>query len=403
MRVLLVNQYVGLPDTAGGTRHYSLGRELVRRGHQVTMVTASFSHMLRRDFLEPGQNLLRREVDGLDIIFLRTPAYDGNGPRRVWNMVGFARQAWQLPDELIGPRPDVVIGSTPQPFAALAAEHWARTRGIPFVLEVRDLWPQTLLDLGQMSPYHPFILTLASVERQLYRRANRIISLLPCAADHMAARGADPARIRWIPNGVDFEVATYRPPSPGQKFTVIYAGTHGMSNQLDSVIDAAVRLREAGWSDRLCIRMIGDGPEKARLKARAEAEQLSFVRFEEPVPKGQIFQVLAEADAFVYVLKDSPLYRWGVSPNKLFDYLAAGRPIICGFRSPYNPVAEAQAGLVIPPADGEAIAAAIIRLAEAPPAERLAMGENGRAYAEARHSFGVLGERLEQMLAEMVS
>lgn len=403
VRVLLVNQYVGTPDTAGGTRHYSLARQLIRRGHEVTMVTASFSHMLRQERLGAGQRLLKQVRDGIHLIWLRTPGYDRNGPRRFVNMLAFARQVGRLPDDLVGGRPDVVVGSSPQPFAALAAEGWARTRGIPFVLEVRDLWPQTLVDLGQMSPAHPVVLALTAVERTLYRRARRIISLLSGAGEHMAAKGADPAKVTWIPNGVDLDLVPYRPPEPGPRFTIIYAGAHGLSNNLDSVIAAACRLRDAGWADRLCIRFIGDGPEKPRLRERAAREGVSFVQFEPPVPKEQIFGVLQEADAFIIATQNTDLYRWGYSPNKLFDYLAAGRPIICALRSPYDAVTEAGAGLTVPPDDPEAMAAAIIRMAEAPPEVRRAMGERGRAYAQAHHSFGVLGERFERVLMEVVS
>lgn len=403
MRVMLVNQYVGTPDMAGGTRHYSLARQLIRRGHEVTMVTASFSHMLRQERLPPGQRLLKQIVDGIGLIWLRTPSYDGNGPRRFMNMLAFARQVERLPDGLLGAKPDVVIGSSPQPFAALAAERWARARGVPFVLEVRDLWPQTLVDLGRMSPAHPVVLALTAVERKLYRRARRIISLLSGAGEHMAVKGADPAKVAWIPNGVDLDMVPYRPADSGERFTIIYAGAHGLSSNLDSVIAAACRLREAGWADRLRIRFIGDGPEKPRLREWAEREGLTFVHFEPPVPKGEIFSVLQEADAFVIATQNTDLYRWGYSPNKLFDYLAVGRPIICALRSPYDAVTEAGAGVTVPPDDPEAMAAAIVQLAEAPPEARRAMGERGRAYAETHHSFGILGERFEQVLMEVVS
>lgn len=402
MRVWIVNQYAGLPARPGGTRHYSLARELIRRGHQPVIIGSSFAHMTRSDTGPAEADTRSEQVDGVPFMWLRTPPYEGNSLARIKNMLTFSRRVWREDGLAQFERPDVIVGSSPHLFAALSAERLARRYGVPFVLEVRDLWPQTLVDLGQFSPFHPAILAFGMVERYLYHRASRIISLLPLAHDHMAAKGADPAAVVWIPNGVDLSLIPPTPcPSGRDGFTVIYAGAHGLSNQLSTVLEAAYHLEKVGAPVRF--RLIGDGPEKGALREMAQRFGLRSVQFEDPVPKAEIFAVLQEADAFIITHQDAPLYRWGMSQNKLFDYLAVGRPIICGSNCPYNPVAEAKAGFVVHPTDSIEMAAAVRRMADTPWPERQAMGERGRAFAELHHRFEHLGERFEQVLRDCVA
>jgi glycosyltransferase involved in cell wall biosynthesis len=400
LRVWIVNQYVNLPDQPGQTRHYSLGRELVRRGHEVTVVTSSFSHMTRQEMvLAPGEQWKHQQVDGITFAWLRTPSYSGNSLARLWNILLFAFRVWFGVGLQGLPAPEIIIGSSPFPSAACAAERLARRCGVPFVLEVRDLWPQTLIDLGRLSPRHPVVWVLERLERYLYRRAAAIISLLPKAAEHMTAKGARPEQVLWLPNGIDLsQVPISSPCLRTPPFTVVYAGSHNRSNNLDTLLDAAALLQQQGFSGRMMLRLIGDGPEKARLQRRALEESISLVRFEPALPKSRIYQALGEADAFVIDHPDSPLYRWGVSPNKLFDYLAVGRPIICGIEAGGTPVEEAAAGLVIPPGDPAAMADAIRQLAQSPITDRLAMGERGRAYAALHHDYARLAEQLEETL-----
>jgi glycosyltransferase involved in cell wall biosynthesis len=402
MRILLINQHVGLPGAAGGTRHHSLARELVRRGHEVTIVCTSFAHMTRTERLAPGEDYKQETLDGVSFIWLRTPPYAGNTGARLWNMLVFARKVLQVARRTRLPQPDVVIGSSPQPFAALAAERLARALGAPFVLEVRDLWPQTLIDLGRISPRHPLIVLMGAVERHLYQQACRIISLLPGATDHMVAKGAAPEKVVWLPNGVDFSLVPEGGPAAERDyFTVLYAGTHGLSNALDTVLDAAHVVGRRGLGGRIRFRFVGDGPAKAALEQRTLREGLSsLVTFEPAVPKAAVFAVMQESDCCVMTMHDTPLYRWGISPNKLYDYLAAGRPVVLACNCPYDPVTEAGAGYTVPPADPEALAGAIIRLYELDGAERVAMGRRGRAYALEHHSFPRLGARLEAVLAD---
>jgi len=385
-------------------RHHNLAGELARRGHQVIIFASSFDHRTRQENrLAPGKRMKREDIDGVPYVWLRTPPYPGNTSARVWNMAVFAGRIWGAGKVEGLERPDLIIGSSPHLFAALAAQRLAGRFRVPFVFEVRDLWPQSLVDLGNVSARHPVVRGLEKIERYLYRRAARIISLLPGAVDHMAEKGADRERVVWIPNGINTDlVPPPEPPRNDGAFTVMYAGAHGLANALDSVLDAAAVLRQEDLDRRILIRFIGDGPEKSRLQEVATQRELNNVRFDDPMPRNRIYDLLREADAFVMPLKYSPVFRWGVSPNKLFDYLATARPVIFSVNSPNNPVEEAQAGITVPPENPLTLAQAIKELFYMSQEERWEMGLRGREYVEKHHSFSRLADKLEKVLADAV-
>src|SRR5690606_6268386 len=343
------------------------------------------------------------EHDGVQFLWLRAPRYEGNGVSRAWNMLQFARRIERLLPTAGLARPDVVIGSTPPPFAPFAALRLAERRGVPFVLEVRDLWPQTFVDLGLMPPWHPFVRLLARVERRLYRRAARIVSVLPNAARYMVEKGAAAEAITYIPNGVELaSLPSPEPPVEDGVFTVVYAGAHGYINGLDTILDAAERLQRDPGASHVRLRFIGDGAEKAALRQRAAAAGLTNVRFDDAVPNARLYELLTEADAFVANVRNSPLYKYGISINKLYDYMAMARPTAIAITAFNNPIDEAGAGLSVPADDGEGLARAIAELAAMSPEQRWAMGLRGRRYVEAHHDYARLAERFEACLLSAI-
>ncbi len=295
-----------------------------------------------------------------------------------------------------GPRPDVIVGSSPHPFGALSALALARRFCVPFVLEVRDLWPESLVELASISRRHPLFRALLRIESILYRNSDRILTLLPCAAEYIAQRGGPKGRIEWIPNGVDLAPVPPPPPPADGVFRVMYAGSHGTANGLDALLDAA------GGLSRVRFILMGDGTEKARLRERACREGLSNVEFRNPVPKGDVVRVLQSADACLMILKKADVFSWGISPNKLFDYFAAGRPVLFGVSTPHNPVEEARAGFTFAPDDPASLCKAIRRLMELPKTERDEMGLRGTRYVEQRHDWRRLGIEFERNLLESI-
>jgi glycosyltransferase involved in cell wall biosynthesis len=294
-------------------------------------------------------------------------------------------------------KPDIVIGSSLTLFAAFAAERLARRLDVPFVLEIRDLWPQTLIDMG-MHPHHPAVVGFGVIERYLYRNADKIVTLLPNASDYFVSRGAQPNDITWIPNGVDMELMGLpQAPTSHDVFAVIYAGSHGLSDALDSVLDAAAILH-AEAKGRFRFRLIGDGPHKRDLRRRVEKEGVFNVVFDDPMPRQHIFSTLQNADAFILTAKKTDLYCYGISPNKLHEYMAAARPTIFAGNSHNNPIAEADAGITVAPENPRAIATAVSALAAMSSDERFSMGLRARRYVEEHHNFTTLANRLEQVL-----
>jgi glycosyltransferase involved in cell wall biosynthesis len=405
MNIWIVNQYAIPPSQPGITRHFSFAAALNQRGHDVTLIAASFDHVTRRETrLSPGERFRIEMIEGVRFLWLRTPPYEGNTTRRVWNMLVFASRLWRRCGMQELRPPDVIVGSSPHLFGAFAAWRLARAFGVPFVLEVRDLWPEVLVELGSVRPDHPVVRVLAWIERTLYRNAAQVITLWPNSPPYIAARGGHRDRIVWIPNGVALEEIHAQPLSTSAgSFTVMYLGAHGLANSLHTLVDAAALLQAEGYADKVRFRFIGDGPKKSDLIRQAQTAGLDgMVRFEAPIPKQSVDDVMAEANIFILPLHQCNLFRWGMSPNKLFDYMAAARPVVTAVDASSNPVVEAGAGLSVPAGDAGALAEAIKTLLAMSPQERWQMGLRGRRYVEAHHDTARLAERFEACLLSAV-
>jgi lipopolysaccharide/colanic/teichoic acid biosynthesis glycosyltransferase len=397
LNVWIVNQYAQPPTHPGGTRHHALGRHLIARGHNVTIVASPLSYLtLDRSDASPESP---DTVDGVRYVWVEAPSYADNGLGRLRSMMVFAVKVGMGRRAKALGRPDVVVGSSPHPFAAAAARRVAHRFGVPFILEIRDLWPDSLVDIGRISRRHPFILLLSRLERSLYRSSARVVSLLPSAASVIEARGARTGSVSWIPNGVDLsEVPEPQPRQEHDSFTLTYAGALGRANALDFVIDAAQKLAERGEEVRF--RLIGSGTEKGRLEGRVKSLGLHNVLFEPPIPKENIYGALADSDAFLMPLMRGDVFRYGVSPNKLFDYFAAARPVIFAVNASNDPVSAAGAGLRIPSEDASALIGAIRLFRGMTADERWAMGMRGRRYVEESHNLSNLAGRFSQLLMD---
>jgi glycosyltransferase involved in cell wall biosynthesis len=408
MRAWIVNQFLVPPSRAGGTRHWSLARRLARCGYDVSLV--GWENEADRTSMPSVTESAGRGSVEFQMVRLRTRHRHGQIWRRAVNMLRFA---WALRGHIRGRNvsPDVIVGSTPTHFTAFIALREARRRGVPFVLEVRDIWPQTLIDLGGYSPWHPGVLLLGALERYLYRSADHIVSLLPLAVEHIVNKGGDATKVTWIPNGVDFEMlpeslsseleydAGSTEPAP---FRVLYTGAHGLANALDAVVDTASLLHERAPGS-FEFTFIGKGHRKHLLQERVSREGITNVSFHPPVSKQEVYEHLAGADALIVNMNEGSLYRFGISFNKLFDYLAVGRPIIFGSAAVNDPVRASGGGISVAANDAGAMAEALEQLRDIPPAERAEMGARGLAYVKEHHDMDLLGRRLAQVLDGVVN
>jgi len=408
VRILLVNHYAGSPRHGMEFRPYYLAREWVRAGHEVMIVAASYSHVRAVQPEVPGQ-AVEEIIDGNRYRWLPVPRYAGNGVGRVRNILSFLRQlradAWRLTREF---RPDAVIASSTYPMDVWVAKKLAKLAKAKLVYEVHDLWPLSLIELSGMSPRHPFAMLCGKAEADAYRDADVVVSMLPCVHEHMASRGLDLRKLHIVPNGFSPEewqgasaplgatlAAHLDAERAAGRVIVGYAGSMGLPNALDVLLDAAAKLRE----QPLSFVLVGGGHEAARLAERAQAEGLVNVRFFAPIPKAQIPTLLSRFDIAYIGWQRTPIYRFGIAPNKLIDYLMAGRAVLHSVEAGNDPVAEAGAGLTVPPEDAEAVAQGVLKLAALSPSEREAMGQRGRAFAMTHHAFPVLAARFIEALS----
>lgn len=400
--VWILNHYAQEPSGAGGTRHFHLAEYLQTYGWCATVIAASVEHQSGSQRLFPGEMQRCDHFKGVPFLWVRTPEYEGNGGGRMRNMLAYTWAVLQRRTTAALPRPDVVIGSSVHPFAAVAGALLASRFKVPFIFEVRDLWPQTLVDMGRLRDDALITRALRLLERWLYHRAARTVVLLPLAWQYIVPLGIAKENVVWIPNGVDlslFPRATQAPEHGDGVFTLMYFGAHGQANGLDNVLRAMQHVQERAEGRHIRLRLIGDGPLKPALLQQADALGLHNVIFEPPVPKSQIPLLSTQADAFVIAVLSLPkLYRFGISMNKLFDYLAAERPIIIASDAANNPVADALAGLTVPPDRPKALADAIVQIANTPLNQRQRMGRAGREYVEQNHGFDQLAQRLAQTL-----
>lgn len=402
MNIWLINHYANSPGSPGDARHYSHARELIRRGHGVRIVACSFLHQ-RREYLPVAttQHWENTVQDGVPFTWIQACSYEGESFKRIWNMFEFAHRAgrrnWAAGLEI----PDVILGSTPHPFAALAAERLAAHYKVPFLLEVRDVWPYVLTEVGGHSAYHPFVQLVDRIMRYLYLRASRIVMFSRDSTSLLQEYGADPRKIVWIPHGVDLTMCPAPQPAPNDGvFMVTYIGAHEQWNSLDTVLNAA-QILQTSETQGVIIRFVGDGSRKQGLVDRAKAESIRNVRFEDPVPKEQIHKMLHTSDAFVINNhRDQVSKRW-MSFNKLYEYLAAGRPVVFGSYTENDPVRESGGGISVTADDPLALAEGIRFMANRSPQELAGYGARGRLHIEKNYSIPVLVNRFETVVNEV--
>jgi glycosyltransferase involved in cell wall biosynthesis len=403
MNILYLNHYAGSPALGMEYRPYYLAREWVRTGHRVQVVAADFSHVRARQ-PQAGDET----IDGIAYRWLTTPPYQGNGLGRVNNIWAFCRQVWAMADRLVAElQPDAVIASSTYPMDIWVARRIARKTKARMVFEVHDLWPLSPIELSGMSPRHPFIRLVQKAEDDAYRDADVVVSMLPKVHSYMASRGLDLKKLTIVPNGITLDewqgtpahlrddVAQAIAARRAAGHTVVgYAGSMGLPNALDHLLDAARLLQ----GEPMSIVMVGDGHERARLAQRLASEGLAHVTMLPPIPKAQIPSLLAAIDIAFIGWQRVPIYRFGIAPNKLMDYMMAGCAVLHSVEAGNDPVAESSCGLTVAPESAPAIADGLRRLAALPAAERRAMGERGRAFVLAHHTYPVLARRFIQAM-----
>lgn len=405
MNILYINHYAGSIYHGMEYRPYYLAREWVKHGHNVTIVASNYSHIRQKNIeLNADLDYLEEMIDGIRYFWCKTPPYGENGIKRVINIFAFLRKVWNLKDNIIANhKPDLVIASSTYPFDTLLAKEIAKKHQAKFVYEVHDLWPLTPMEVGGMSRWHPFIMAMQWAENYGYKNADKVVSLLPKADKYMQEHGMDKDKFIYISNGVavsDWLNATKKMPNEHQnelsrlkhienKFIIGYAGGMGEANALDFLLDAAKLIGDKS----IHVVMIGDGPKKEHLQARIKTELIENITILPAINKLQIPDFLSACDALYIGWNKLPIYRFGICPNKLFDYMLAQKPIIHSVTAGNDLVDEARCGLSVAAEDINEISSAIQNMKNLKAENRERMAKNGHDYVLRNHDYRILATR----------
>jgi glycosyltransferase involved in cell wall biosynthesis len=402
MHILLIHQAFAALDEAGGTRHHEMARHLVHQGHQVTILASPVSYLTGKTRQLSVRWVERQEdIPGLTILRAYTyAALHRSFVHRIFSFLSFMISSFLI--GLSVRKVDLVWGTSPPIFQGVTAWLLARLKQVPFLFEVRDLWPAFAVAVGVLQN-KTLIAASEWLERFLYRRADRVVVNSPGFIDHVNQRGA--RQVHLIPNGADPDMfenivtsSAFRQEHGFEKhFLVVYAGAHGMSNDLTIILQAADQLRQ---EKTIHFLLVGDGKEKNGLIEEAQSLHLANLTFIPPVAKLEMAEILSTADAGIAILKPIELYKT-TYPNKVFDYMAAGCPVILAIDGVIRQVVEeANAGIFVSPGQPRPMADAIRSLAR-DANQCSAMGQAGKAYIRQHFDRARLAADFANLLAEM--
>lgn len=400
MHVAYIHQHFTTTGGATGTRSYEFARRLIDAGHRVTMICGMFD--LSDVKVDPGRRVGGMEVDGIQVRCVAEPYANRMGfTRRVLAFGRFARAATRIVRSLDA---DLVFATSTPLTVGIPGSRGARALGVPFVFEVRDLWPELPIALGIIR--NPLLKWYTRrLERRIYRAAARIVALSPGMKEGIARAGYPQDRITMIPNGCDLDL--FRPcdePLDDPRFgspdelRAVFTGAHGMANGLNAVLDAAAELKRRGERG-IRIIFLGKGGEKRQLMERSRADGLDgLVTWLDPIPKKELASVLPRMDVGLMILRNLPAFYYGTSPNKFFDYIACGIPVLNNYPGWLaEMIGRQRCGLAVPPDDPRAFADALVHLRDHRDEAR-EMGRRGRALAEAEFDRSRLAGRFVELL-----
>lgn len=407
MNIWILNHYAIPPSLGGLTRHYYFSKFLGKKGHKVRIFTSSMIHNTKINMVE-GKELYREQItDGIEYTFVRAGDYHANGFSRIKNMLDFPLNLWRLRNTF--ERPDVIYTSSPDLFAAFAAIHIAKQKKVSCVVEVRDLWPESIIEYKGISRKNPVILVLQQLEKWIYKKADRIIFTMEGGKDYIVQRGwqnvVDLEKVYHVNNGVDIEEFDHnrdncRLEHPQllnpDTFKVVYTGSVRMVNNLKPLVEAAKLLKERAGAN-IQFLVYGDGNEREELQRYANEISADNIAFLGHVDKKYIPFILSQSDLNLIHVKQTDIMRFGCSLNKLFDYLASGKPILSDLVCRYDLIERCDCGVVIKQQTAAAIAHAVMDFYNADKEKQNRWGANARQ-AALEYDYPALTAKLEQVL-----
>ena len=405
MNILLINHYAGSDYHGMEFRPYYMAREWTKMGHKVTILGADFSH-LRKKNPKISKDFEEEIIDDITYVWVKTPEYKGNGIGRIKNISTFM---WKLrcnykkiADKY---KPDAVIASSTYPLDIYPAHRIAKRCSAKLCFEIHDLWPLSPMEIGGFSEKNPAIIVLQRAEDFAFKNSDVIVSILPNADKHIKERGFSTDKFVYVPNGIIVNKEKKTPPMEKTierlqelkeqgYFLVGYTGNHSPANVLDTLIDAGKYTDD----EKVKYILIGNGNVKDQLKAYAKDNNVQNVEFLDPILKDNMDNALQLLDVCFISLKKQNLFNYGVSPNKLFDYMMAGRPIIYAVEASNDPVKDCGCGISVPAEDPKAVAEAVMQLKTLSKEEADKMGAKGKQYVLENHMYEPLAVRFLEAL-----
>ncbi|HIA71252.1 MAG TPA: glycosyltransferase WbuB [Phycisphaerales bacterium] len=390
LNIWWINQFALPSSQPGGGRHAQIARTLAKRGCATTIVASSTNYMTGRE-MEPVDTC--EESSEFDFVQIPVGWRGPGGIGKLLRMRAFGKKLSS--GKWIGERsrPDVIIGSSPSLHAALSASELAAKFDVPFILEVRDIWPLSLVEVAGVSQNHPVVKHLYRLEEKIVSRASQIMSLLPNAHEYFSKYGVLQEKIDWIPNGVDLDLFSMPKKDTNAKETVVmYLGSMGSPNGMLTILKAAKILQ--GKNANIQFRLIGDGAKKIELEQFVKDNNISSVVFEPSIPHKNVCKTIGQADILVANVPNRDLYKYGISLNKLYEYLASEKPIALACSVVDNPVTLAGADTVVPADDASALAEKIIQLSLMSEESRNTIGKMGREYVKLNNTFESIADRV---------
>lgn len=399
--ILLINQYSYPPGKSNWRRHFDLFKKFSKENYNIDIICGSFVHDRKEEILNKGEKYRLINGEGIKYHILSGILYKSKIVRML-SMIQFFFKVLLFSKKLKD-KPDIIYASSPHPFNGLAGMYLARKYKCPFILEIRDLWPETWVAMGATTKKSILYKVFAYIEKVLYKNADKIVTLT-ANKDYYISVGVDEKKVEIVSNGVDLEKydSLVDEESPiklsENKFNILYTGAHGTANCLEFILEVAKLLKD----DNIMFNLIGEGEKKEELIKKAEEYNLKNIKFYPPINKNFIPSTLKNGDAMILPVRNKPLYKYGISPNKMYEYFASSRPIIFSGNVANDMVKEANAGISVEAENVEKIKKAILSLYNMSRDKREVLGKNGRKYVEENYDIKILSKKIEKIILNLL-
>lgn len=402
--------HYAIPNQLGvGERPYRLAQNLIKRGYNVKVFAASTVHNSDINYIEDDRKYIVKEFNGVPFVFVKARSYKGNGRDRVKNMFDYSLGVISVSKEFESEKPDIIYASSVHPLTWISGYILSRKYKAKFIAETRDLWPETLVVMGKLKRNSFIARILYMVERFVYKKADRVVFTMPGGKDYVESIGLDINKVRHINNGIDLQEFNYNMNkfvyddvdlNDNSSFKIIFAGSIGRANAIDRVIKAAQIILNKGYTN-IKILIFGDGPERERLEKYVNDNNIKNVVFKGRVDKKYVPNILSKADLNIFSLEHLPnLFKYGLSPNKMFDYFASGKPTISNVECGYDMLEKFNCGITVKGENEEALAEGILKFYNMPKEIYNKYCKNALIAAQ-NFDYSKLTDELEKIINEL--